>query len=161
MCGAPRKGPSTWCSKLGRKKPASDASGCSCRGHPLVPIPAPAEPIRGPSNRDLVLPREPRLRGRRHGHLREIPHMALKTFPDAKLLSIHAVRACRRCRTISLIRFGWHYRLTCSPSCPRLRESLFRLCPSVGRAANLVGVSPLRLECDGFIDIIANYFTNA
>jgi hypothetical protein len=27
------------------------------------------------------------------------------------------------------------------------RESLFRLCPSVGRAANSVGVSPLRLEC--------------
>jgi hypothetical protein len=49
-----------------------------------------------PSNRDLVLPRDPRLRGRRHGHLHEIPHMALKTFPDAKLLSVHAVSSNNR-----------------------------------------------------------------
>jgi hypothetical protein len=32
MCAAPRKGPSTWCSKLGRKNPAFGASGCSYRG---------------------------------------------------------------------------------------------------------------------------------
>ena len=47
MCGAPRKGPSTWCSKLGRENPASDVSGCSCRGHPLVPITAPADRTQG------------------------------------------------------------------------------------------------------------------
>jgi ABC-type uncharacterized transport system substrate-binding protein len=50
MCGAPRKGPSTWCSKLGRENPASDASGCSCKGHPLVPITAPADRTLGPRN---------------------------------------------------------------------------------------------------------------
>jgi hypothetical protein len=104
MCGAPRKGPSTWCSKLGRENPASDASGCSCKGHPLVPITArrtglsaQGMDIKSPffklagclSDRIIEIsfhPRDSRLRGRRHGHLHGPAHGA-EDVPDAKLLS--------------------------------------------------------------------------
>ena len=45
----------------------------------------------------------------------------------------------------------YRWSVTCSPIVLVHKESLFQFCPSLGRAANSIGVSPLRLECGRFV----------
>lgn len=90
MCAAPRKDRSTWCSKLGRKNPLRVRAVVRAEGTRSSRPPHRRSASAAPGNRDLVLPRILGCVVAGMG-ICMVPHMALKTFPDAKLLSIHAV----------------------------------------------------------------------